>query len=141
MDGDVLPTTPWQALADGAGRDIELIAGHTRDEYQFFLPPRPGAVAEQEASRALAVHGPDPNAEPAYRSAFPNTSAEQLWVLVRSDRLFRIPSLRLAESQARGGGRAYLHEPAWPAQGAAFPEQDSRRLWQDHEFPPLPLRH
>jgi para-nitrobenzyl esterase len=121
VDGDVLPTTPWQALAEGAGRGIDLISGHTRDEYRLFLPPRPGAIDKRETSRAFAVHGPGPDAEHAYRSAFPNASAEQLWVLVRSDWLFRIPSLRLAESQARGGGRAYLYELTWPPQGAAFP--------------------
>ena len=36
VDGDVLPVTPWQALADGAGRDIELLVGHTRDEQRLF---------------------------------------------------------------------------------------------------------
>src|SRR2546423_7546753 len=28
VDGEILPTTPWEALAGGAARDIELIAGH-----------------------------------------------------------------------------------------------------------------
>jgi para-nitrobenzyl esterase len=32
----VLPQTPWQALAAGAARDVELIVGHNRDEYRFF---------------------------------------------------------------------------------------------------------
>ncbi|OSC55263.1 hypothetical protein B5181_36275, partial [Streptomyces sp. 4F] len=27
VDGDVLPVTPWQALASGASRDVDLIAG------------------------------------------------------------------------------------------------------------------
>ncbi|MFI6622169.1 carboxylesterase/lipase family protein [Streptomyces sp. NPDC050528] len=121
VDGDVLPTTPWQALAAGAGRGIELIAGHTRDEYRLFLPPRPGAIDAQEVSRAFAVQGPVPDAEAAYRAAFPNASAEQLWVLVRSDWLFRMPSLRLAESQALGGGQAYLYELTWPAPSAVTP--------------------
>jgi carboxylesterase type B len=34
VDGEVLAVTPWQALTDGAGRDIELLVGHTRDEQQ-----------------------------------------------------------------------------------------------------------
>ena len=38
VDGDVLPVTPWQALADGAGRDIDLLVGHTRDEHRLFSP-------------------------------------------------------------------------------------------------------
>src|SRR5437868_8050337 len=36
VDGDVLPTTPWQALADGAARNIGLLVGHTRDEHRLF---------------------------------------------------------------------------------------------------------
>ncbi len=36
VDGEVLPVTPWQALADGAGCDIELLVGHTRDEQRLF---------------------------------------------------------------------------------------------------------
>jgi carboxylesterase type B len=37
VDGDVLPATPWEALSGGAGRDVDLIVGHTRDECQLFL--------------------------------------------------------------------------------------------------------
>ena len=36
VEGDILPVTPWQALADGAGRDIDLLVGHTRDEQRLF---------------------------------------------------------------------------------------------------------
>ena len=36
VDGDVLASTPWQALADGAGRDVDLLVGHTRDEQRLF---------------------------------------------------------------------------------------------------------
>ncbi|MEV6903286.1 hypothetical protein [Amycolatopsis sp. NPDC051372] len=32
VDGEVLPRIPFEALAAGAGRGIELVAGHTRDE-------------------------------------------------------------------------------------------------------------
>ena len=27
VDGELLPSTPWQALAAGAGRDVDLLAG------------------------------------------------------------------------------------------------------------------
>jgi len=36
VDGHVLPSTPWQALAEGAGQDSELLVGHTRDEQRLF---------------------------------------------------------------------------------------------------------
>ena len=37
--------------------------------------------------------------------------------MVRSDWLFRMPSLHLAEAQLEAGGRAYLYELTWPAPG------------------------
>ena len=36
---------------------------------------------------------------------------------MRSDWLFRMPSLHLAESQLAAGGTAYLYELTWPAPG------------------------
>jgi para-nitrobenzyl esterase len=36
VEGEVLAVTPWQALTDGTGRDIELLVGHTRDEQRLF---------------------------------------------------------------------------------------------------------
>lgn len=137
---------------------------------------------------------------------------------MQSDWLFHIPSLRLAEAQVAGGGRAHVYELTWPAPGAGgtlgachgldipllfgtyaadlgnllfagaevtdearaltaefqrswtsfartgdpgwpaydperrlvqvldaepevrpYPEETSRRLWEGHDFPPLPL--
>ncbi|MET8981187.1 carboxylesterase family protein [Streptomyces sp. NPDC004539] len=124
VDGDVLPTVPWAALADGAARDVELIVGHNRDEYRLFLLLGGvlGTVGEELASTALAAFGPTPEAEKTYRTAFPDASAEHLFELVQSDWLFRMPSLHLAEAHTAGGGRAHLYELTWnaPADGGAL---------------------
>ncbi|RSS28106.1 carboxylesterase/lipase family protein, partial [Streptomyces sp. WAC08241] len=53
--------------------------------------------------------------ERAYRAAFPDASPEELYEWVHSDAVFRMPSLRLAEAQIAGGGRAHVYELAWPA--------------------------
>src|SRR5205807_129264 len=37
VDGEVLPCTPWQALKAGAGREVDLLVGHNRDEFRLFL--------------------------------------------------------------------------------------------------------
>ena len=42
---------------------------------------------------------------------------DELYELVHSDWLFRMPSLHLAEAQVAGGGRAFVYELAWPAPG------------------------
>ncbi|WP_371401141.1 carboxylesterase family protein [Kribbella sp. NBC_00662] len=114
VDGDVLPRTPFEALADGAAREVELIAGHTRDEYRLLLAAdgRLGNLTENDAATALQLLAPD-----GYREAHPDATAERLYELVHSDWLFRMPSHRLAEAQVAGGGRAYAYELAWPDTG------------------------
>ena len=119
VDGDVLPATPWEALSAGAARGVDLIVGHTRDESQLFLVMnrRAGTITEEEASRALALFAPGQDGR-KYRDAFPDSTAEQLYVQVHTDWIFRMPALQLAEAQTAGGGRAYLYELAWQAPGA-----------------------
>ncbi|MFD3838502.1 carboxylesterase/lipase family protein [Streptomyces sp. NPDC058642] len=124
VDGEVLPTAPWEALADGAARDVELIAGHSRDEYRLFLllGGLLGRVDDGLAALALSLFGPTPDAEQAYRAAFPDASTEYLFELVQSDWLFRMPSLRLAQAHVAGGGRAHVYDLTWsaPANGGAL---------------------
>jgi para-nitrobenzyl esterase len=114
VDGEVLPCTPFEALTAGAGRDLDLIAGHTRDEYRLLLAAdgRLGNLTDVDAATALRMLAPE-----GYRKAYPNASAERLYELVHSDWLFRMPSHRLAEAQAAGGGRAYAYELTWPDSG------------------------
>ena len=111
----MLPTTPYQALAGGMSREVDLIAGHNRDEYRLFLASSGKPV--EDAAQVLRTFGPGPDAEKAYRTAFPDASAEQLFEWVQSDWLFRMPTHRLAEAHAIGGGRTHLYELAWPAPG------------------------
>ncbi|MFF7975329.1 carboxylesterase family protein [Streptomyces sp. NPDC007905] len=120
VDGDVLPTTPWQALASGAARHIDLLVGHNRDEFRLFmaLGGMLGKVTEDQATAALRLLAPGGEAgERAYRSAFPDASPTDLYARVQTDWLFAIPSLRLAEAQLAGGGRAHVYELTWPAPG------------------------
>ncbi|MGY0490576.1 carboxylesterase/lipase family protein [Streptomyces sp. WG-D5] len=120
VDGEVLPVTPWEALAGGAARDVELLVGHNRDEYRLFtvMAGRYGTTTEEEAARALARFGPGPDAEGDYRAAYPSASPTDLHELVMSDWLFRIPTLRLAEAHTAGGGTAFAYELTWGAPGA-----------------------
>ena len=53
----------------------------------------------------------------ATATAFPDAGPDELYELVNSDWLFRMPSLHLAEAQTAGGGRAHVYELTWPAPG------------------------
>ncbi|MCK9893629.1 carboxylesterase/lipase family protein [Frankia sp. AgB32] len=119
VDGDVLPTTPWQALAAGAARDVDLIAGHTRDEHRLFtvFTGMLGQVTPDQAKTALRDFAPGADGARRYRDAYADASPDKLYELVHSDWLFRMPSLHLAQAQVAGGGRAYLYELTWTAPG------------------------
>ncbi|HLU53999.1 MAG TPA: carboxylesterase family protein [Pseudonocardia sp.] len=122
VDGEVLPTDPWTGLAAGAARDVPLVVGHTRDEWRLFLVMGGQSVTDEMAAGAMRVFGPEPDPEERMRAAFPGASAEELFVLACSDRMFRMPSVHLAEAHTAGGGRSHLYELTWPtpALGGVF---------------------
>lgn len=124
VDGDTLPVTPWQALAAGAARDIELLVGHTRDEQRLLtaLEGLLGQVTPEQAAAALQIFAPDGDGARRYRDGFPAAGPDELYELVHSDWLFRMPSLHLAQAQTAGGGRAHVYELTWsaPGMGGAF---------------------
>jgi para-nitrobenzyl esterase len=114
VDGEVLPAAPWRSVATGAGRDIDLVIGHTRDEYRLFMQVYGlrGQITDEMASDALAALADSPS---AYRTAYPDADPEALFELVHSDWLFRMPTLHLAQAHAAAGGRTFLYEVCYPA--------------------------
>ena len=119
VDGDVLPATPWAALADGAARDVDLLVGHTRDEHRLFslIDGVLGQVTQDQTDNALRILAPEPDGANSYREAFPAAGQEELYELVNGDWLFRMPSLHLAEAHAAGCGRTFFFELTWAAPG------------------------
>ncbi len=112
VDGHVLAETPWPALTSGRADGIELLVGHTRDEFRLFsvMSGRLGTFTEQDAHTALDLFAPAPDGAAAYRAAHPQATPEQLCETVYSDALFRMPSLQLARANAAAGGTSYLFE-------------------------------
>ncbi|GAB0104186.1 carboxylesterase family protein [Nocardia sp. JMUB6875] len=112
VDGDVLPRSPWRAVAEGAGREVDLIVGHTRDEYNFMIYQAggPPAITQAQSDLALRLVPPVSDGPQAYRTANPQANPEDLFQLVCSDFLFRMPSLHLARAHAAAGGITRLYE-------------------------------
>ncbi|WP_067478855.1 carboxylesterase family protein [Nocardia amamiensis] len=61
VDGDVLPEAPWQALAAGTGRDIDLLVGHTRDEYRLFNTQLGIEMTDEQVNTTLGWLAPGPD--------------------------------------------------------------------------------
>jgi carboxylesterase type B len=67
-------------------------------------------VNQEQAANALHVLAPGPDGARRYRDTFPAASPDELYELVHSDWLFRMPSLHLAEAQTAARGRAHVYE-------------------------------
>lgn len=105
VDGDVLPANPWEGITG----EIDLLVGHTRHEQRLLTTINGvGEVTAELANTTAEILGPDPR---QYRESFPDPA--ELFEVVRSDWLFRMPSLHLAEAQKRRNGKAYLYELTW----------------------------
>jgi para-nitrobenzyl esterase len=111
VDGDVLPSAPWAALADGAARDVELLIGHSRDEYSLLAAQLPD-IDQAEADVLIDGLSPTPGAR-RYRAAYPSATPNQLRETALSDWLYRMPALHLAEAADLGGAGVWLYELCW----------------------------
>ncbi|MEV6103005.1 carboxylesterase family protein, partial [Nocardia sp. NPDC051981] len=112
VDGDILPCTPWSGLAGGAARDIDVLVGHTRDEFRLYTT-RPGSKPTTPQIAAAFQNLAPLDGEQRYRIAYPEATPTQLFEILNSDWLFRMPSLHLADAAHAGGGRVWFYELAW----------------------------
>lgn len=133
VDGEAVPDVPWRALSDGRAAAIELLTGHTRDEYRLFLAVsgRLGTTTERDTSAALRRLAPGAGGERAHRSGYPTLGAchaLDLPLLFGTDSpVARIllgndgpPAAALAVGdQIRRGWTAFAAhgDPGWPATG------------------------
>ncbi|MBP2191410.1 para-nitrobenzyl esterase [Nocardia goodfellowii] len=112
LDPEHLPQAPWQALNNGAARNIDLLVGHTRDEYRLFTTHLDRDPTQEQVSEAITRCRGLPD-DGRYRDAYLDATLAQLHEIVNADWLFRMPSLHLAHAQHAGGGHAWTYELCW----------------------------
>ncbi|BBX82628.1 carboxylic ester hydrolase [Mycolicibacterium aubagnense] len=113
VDGVTLSDAPWRLLASGAGHAIDLLVGHTRDEYSLFNPWRGKPVTARHLASTVKQLAPESCGPGDYQTAYPRATASQLYETVNADWLFRMPSEHLADAHHAGGGTARLFELSW----------------------------
>jgi para-nitrobenzyl esterase len=120
VDGEVLPSAPLAALAQGAAREIDLIVGTTADEMRLFtLVPGFGEIPEAALPHVVATRLPGPPESALARAekllalyADAKTPAERFFAVETDASLF-VPSTRLAEAQARHQPRTFMYRFSW----------------------------
>jgi len=130
VDGDIVPRSPIDAIAEGVARQIPLLIGTNLDETKLFLPLDPEAATLDEAqllarceeaigSAGARDAGAAGRAIETYRAARrargERTEPGELWFAIESDRTMRHPAMTLAARQAPHQPRTYAYLFTWPS--------------------------
>jgi para-nitrobenzyl esterase len=117
IDGDTLDALPITRIAGGSGAKVDLLVGSNSQEYRFFIVP-PGLVdlvTDDYLTAAVAGYGLSvEQALAIYRAAISaDARPGDLLAAIVTDRLFRIPAIRMAEARATAPAATYMYEFAW----------------------------
>ncbi|MCG8671991.1 MAG: carboxylesterase/lipase family protein [Pseudomonadales bacterium] len=124
VDGETLPQAPITALEDGVAADTPLLTGYTRDEWNLFLhtPGPDGASLAKTKYKGLdkegliklcerGVPGLGEKTANLYSNYLRSLDADarciDMYSAFETDKMFRIPSIRIAEAQSRHDGQIY----------------------------------
>lgn len=115
----VLPRHPLDALHTG----VELLTGTTSDEWRLFqfLNPKlrnlDAKGLEERVERRVGAERAAALLE-SYRAEAPDAEPSELFCRLETDRVFRVPMLRLAAAHSAGGGAVRVYEFAWKSPAA-----------------------
>lgn len=134
IDGDLVTGPPWAAMREGAGREVDLICGFTHEEYRGIAPGFDPSGVDLDAVAEAVGLGAD--AAAAYRTAHQGRTDAELFVVMMSDALVRMPTTRVAEAHARAppsrpraipAGRDSSRSAAGPGSGTSRPTTRTTR--------------
>jgi para-nitrobenzyl esterase len=122
VDGDVIPELPIQTIAGGSADNVAVLIGTNLDEWKLFAVLDRDLADLDEAGllrrcQSLIPDGDVPGLIEAYCRArsqrnLPVTPAE-LFVAIQSDRVFRMPAIRLAAAHYRRQQPTYMYLFNW----------------------------
>jgi para-nitrobenzyl esterase len=125
VDDVVVLQHPVDAIAAGSAADVTVVIGTARHETARSLPlDATGLPTHNGLFERLPEHFGDATDAllEVYRTTRPDASDTELYVAMSTDRI-RIPSIRLLEAKAAGGGEpGFLFEIAYahPAAGGVY---------------------
>lgn len=111
VDGQLLTATPIECIANGAGRDVDVLIGSNSEEFRLFLVPDGilPKITDSALSVAASAYGLPAEAIQTYRTNRPDSSPGDVLSAIITDWFYRIPALRVAEKH----GNTHVYEFAW----------------------------
>ncbi|MFV0131512.1 carboxylesterase/lipase family protein [Streptomyces sp. HMX112] len=120
IDGEVLPRRPIDAIADGAGSGVPLLMGTTTEEFRLFVVTTAlvGWNLPVLYSKHLKAYSVPDGSWEEYKKGntgtYPRNAALGVACALLTDRMFRIPTYRVAEARADADAApTHLYEFGW----------------------------
>ena len=122
IDGDLLPALPLDSLTNGAVESVPILIGSNLEEWKFMSVPDPTMAGLSEDAivdrLSLSITGWDIRAViEAYRQALTRRGAEakpkDILNTMQTDRIYRIPPIRMLEAQHKAGVPSYNYLFTW----------------------------
>jgi para-nitrobenzyl esterase len=145
VDGATVPRLPIDAIRDGSAAGIPILLGTNRDEWTLFEVFLGEVTVEAFEAPLRQRLGPlvDQLLE-VYRGDHADRSLKRAWVDLVGELVFRIPAIRLAETQADRGEAVYMYRFDWksPAFGGRLGAAHALELpfvWNRLDLPMAPV--
>jgi para-nitrobenzyl esterase len=117
VDGRSLPRRPIVEIRAGLSAEVPVLVGATRDEWRLFGLMDPEAFQLDDAALVRRIEARAPGhgdaLVAAYRAARPGASPADLFFAIETDRLFRVPAIRLAEAQSEHQPHTFAYLFTW----------------------------
>jgi len=124
VDGTHVPRAAIEMVADGSASGVAVMVGSTLEEWKLFSLMDPSLYKLDRAglgarlSRRLTAPAADAlvaNYEGARAQRGESITPGDLFTAIETDRIFRIPGVRLAQVQRRHDSRVYSYLFTWPS--------------------------
>jgi para-nitrobenzyl esterase len=113
----VLPQRPIDAIRSGSAADVAVLTGTTMEESLVFVVAMQAMFGEDKLHQLTAsLFGDNEHGDAvieSYRSARPDKPGHEVIAAIETDRIFRVPAVRLADAQAAHNPNVWMYRFDW----------------------------
>ncbi len=115
IDGELIPRAPIDTIGSGQGSPAPLLTGSNRDENRFWTvlvdSSKLQSLDENALHKIIDRRLPDDAGRviAAYRARMPAAKAWEVYSAIETDRMFRVPAARIAQTRAPHGQKTFLY--------------------------------
>ena len=127
IDGAIMPRPAIDIVTDGASSDVAIMVGSTLEEWKLFAPLDPGmSKLDRKGVAARYSRRMTPELSDGLIDAYEkvraargaSTTGPEIFCALETDRIFRIPAVRLSEVHAKRHSPIYNYLFTWPSPAA-----------------------